>query len=393
LNGWSHHWSLDPEVDFLNHGSFGACPIAVLDFQQELRARLERQPVQFMVRELDGMANAARAALADFVGADPEGVAFVSNATGGVNTVLRSLAFEPGDELLVTDHEYNACRNALDFVAARSGARVVEVPIPFPLEGSDEVVTAILERVTGRTRLALIDSVTSPTGMVMPVEAIVAGLRERGVLSLIDGAHAPGMIPLALDALGADFFTGNCHKWLCTPKGAALLYVREEHRQTIRPLTISHGANAPTATRSRFRNEFDWMGTHDPTAYLCIPEAIRFLGALLPGGWPALMERNRQLALSGRRILCDALGVEAPCPDSMIATLAALPLPDGSPEPATSPLYTDPLQDDLLERYSIEVPIVPWPAPPRRLLRISAQLYNHEAQYERLAAALSELLH
>jgi len=386
------HWGLDPEITFLNHGSFGACPLAVLEHQRQLRERMERQPVQFLARELEPLLDQARAELASFLGAAAEDLAWLSNATTGVNAVLQSLAFGPGDELLTTDHEYNACRNALEHVAGRSGATVVVAPVPFPLGSPDEVVDAVLSRVTARTRLALIDHVTSPTGLVLPIERLVRELAGRGVETLVDGAHAPGMLELSLDELGAAYFTGNCHKWLCAPKGAAFLHVRRDRRNRVRPLVISHGANSPRRDRSRYHLEFDWTGTDDPTAWLSVPAAIRFMGGLVEGGWPELRRRNRRLALQARDELCRALGVEPGCPDEMVGSMAALPLPPGAPGSTTSALYTDELQSALLRRFQIEVPIIPWPAPPARLVRISAQVYNRPEQYRRLAAALVELL-
>ena len=392
-------WLLDPEIDFLNHGSFGACPREVLDYQIELRNRMERQPVQLLVRELEGELDAARAVLAEFLGAEMEGLVFVPNATSGVNTVLRSLEPElradAGCELLVTDQEYNACRNALEVTARRTGARVVVADLPFPCSGPDEVVAALMEKVSDRTRLVLIDHVTSQSGMVLPVREIVASLNERGIESLIDGAHAPGMVALELRNLGATYYTGNCHKWLCSPKVAGFLYVPDRaRREVIRPLVISHGANAPLAGRSRFEVEFSWTGTTDPSPYLCVPKSLEVMGRLLPGGWPELMAANRSLALEAREILAGALGIDAPCPDGMIGSLATLPLPDSDPdaEPPTIMLYVDPLQDLILEKYHIELPIFPWPEFPQRVLRISAQAYNSSPQYVRLALALKELL-
>ena len=384
-------WTLDPAVVFLNHGSFGACPRPVLDAQQRLRERLERQPVHFMVRDLEGLLDGARGALAAFLGAESEGLVFVTNATTAVNAVLRSLALAPGDQLLVTDHAYNACRNALDFVAAAARAEVVVVPVPFPLASADAVVEAVLARATPRTRLALLDHVTSPTGLVLPIERLVRELAARGIDTLVDGAHAPGMLPLDLRALGAAYYAGNCHKWLCAPKGAGFLHLRRDRRDRVRPVVISHGANSPRTDRSRLLLEFDWTGSHDPTPYLSVPEAIRFLGGLLPGGWPELMARNRALALEARRILCEALAVTPPCPDEMIGSLATVPLPDGSAASPRSPLDPDPLCDALLARFGIEVPIFPWPAPPRRVVRVSCQAYNARGDYERLAAALVSL--
>jgi isopenicillin-N epimerase len=385
-------WHLDPQVDFLNHGSFGACPKAVLAFQRRLQLRLEREPVRFFVDEWEGLWDAARRAMAAFVGARPADLVFVANATTGVNAVLRSLKFKPGDELLVTDYEYNACRNVLNFVAAAAGAKVVVVKLPFPLDSAAQITAAVLARVTRRTRIALLDHVTSQTAVILPLAELVRELAARGVDTLVDGAHAPGMIELNLQKLGAAYYTGNCHKWLCAPKGAAFLYVRADRQKPIRPLVISHGANALRTDRSRFLLEFGWMGTADPSACLSVGEAIRFMGALLPGGWPAIRARNRALALAAREVLCAALQIEKPCPEEMIGAMASVPIPDFTPrELAQLARNPEPLRGRLLRGFGIEVPSMPWPAAPRRLLRISAQLYNSLPQYERLATALQTM--
>ncbi|HYO54981.1 aminotransferase class V-fold PLP-dependent enzyme, partial [Archangium sp.] len=333
----------------------------------------------------------ARAALGAFLDADPDDLAFVNNATTGVNTVLQSLRFAPGDELLTTDHEYNATRNALDFVASRWGVKVVVVTLPWPVPSPQAVVDAVLAHVTGRTRLLLIDHITSQTALVLPVAEIVRTLRERGVETLVDGAHGPGQVPLSLRQLGAAYYTGNCHKWLCAPKGAAFLHVRRDLQPSIRPLVISHGYNSRRKDRSRFRLEFDWQGTTDPTLFLCVPKALEVMGGMLPGGWPEVMASNRAKALAARALLCQRLGVAPSCPEEMVGSMATIPLPDGFPmEP--SALGVDPLQDRLLFEHHIEVPIFPWPRPPHRLLRLSAQLYNTHAEYQRLAEALEALL-
>ena len=386
-------WLLDPAVTFLNHGSFGACPKAVLEHQHAWQERLEREPVRFLIDDWEGLWDDARRKLSGFVGASTDDLVFVPNATTGVNTVLRSLRFRRGDELLVTDHEYNACRNVLDFVAAQSGARVIVAQIPFPLHSPAQVLQSVLDRVTRRTRLALLDHVTSPTGLVLPIAQLVRELSARDIETLVDGAHAPGMVPLNLRALGATYYTGNCHKWICAPKGAAFLHVQPERQRDVRPLVISHGANSNRRDRSRFLLEFGWMGTGDPSACLSVPEAIRVVGGMLPGGWPAVMQRNRALALAARRILCDALAVEPPCPEEMIGSLAAVPLPDMAARDVKRIANgLDRMRGRLLRDFSIEVPVLPWPAPPKRLVRVSAQLYNSVTDYGKLAAALSRLL-
>jgi isopenicillin-N epimerase len=384
-----HFWTLDPNITFLNHGSFGATPRAVLERQSELRAQMEREPVRFFVRELEPLLDAARQALAEFIGADPDGLAFVSNATAGVNAVLRSLDLDKHDELLVTTQEYNACRNALDYAAGIAGAKVVVVDIPFPIDSAEIVLEHVLEKVTERTRLVLIDHITSQTALVLPVAQIVQELAARGVDTLVDGAHAPGSIPLNVRAIGAAYYAGNLHKWVCAPKGSAFLYVRENRRRGIRPTSISHGANSPRIDRSSFLIEFDWTGTFDPTAWLCVPSALQFFEKL--AGWNDTMRRNQELALLARTMLCETLGIEEPAPASMIASMASIPLPDGDATTAPA-LYGDPVQDKLLFEHNIEVPFVPWPAPPKRLLRISAQLYNEPQDYEKLARALRQLL-
>jgi len=281
-------WALDPDVVFLNHGSFGAAPIAVLEEQRRWRDRMESDPVRFFARDLDAALADVRAVLGRFVGADPDGLALVPNATAGVNTITRSLRFGPGDEILTADHEYNASLNALRFAAERDGARLVEVALGYPVPSADDVVARVLDAVTPRTRLAMFSHVTSPTAIVLPVERLVPLLRERGIETLVDGAHAPGMLPLDLADLGAAYYTGNCHKWMCAPKGAAFLHVRHDLRHAIRPLAISHGANDPDPSRPRYRKEFDWTGTDDPSAFLAIPAAIEHIGGMLPGGWPAV---------------------------------------------------------------------------------------------------------
>jgi isopenicillin-N epimerase len=380
-------FALDPQVSYLNHGAFGACPHAVLAVQQEFRQRLERNSLHFFMRELEGLFDQTRAVLAPFLGAKPEDLVFVPNATAGVNTVLASIEQEAGTEVVVTDHTYPACRNAVEYWAKRRSVNVRVAKLPFPLTSASELSAAILAEVTPRTRLVLLDHVTSPSGLIVPLEELVPALRERGIDTLVDGAHGPGMLPILLEQLGATYYTGNLHKWCCAPKGAAFLWVPRDRQPTIHPLVISHGWAAQRTDRPRFLLEFDWPGTLDPSAILSIPAALGFLSGLFEGGFPALYAHNRALALRARDILCSALGTAPPCPDSMIGSLAAVLFPERTPKsPTPEALYA------ALVARNIEVPIVAWPGKPSGFIRIAAQVYNTESDFIALDQALREEL-
>ena len=390
-------WRLDPAVTYLNHGSYGACPVDVLQVQAAWRERMELEAVRFLSNELDSLLAGARQEIGAFLNADPDGLAFVPNATTGINAVLQSLRFEPGDELLTDDHEYNAIVNVMRAVAERDGARVVIAPIPFPIRGPKEALDAFLDAVTPRTRLAVVSQVTSPTAIILPVAELVAELDARGIDTIVDGAHAPGMIPVDVTALRAAYWTANAHKWLCAPKGSAMQWVREDRRERIHPVVVSHGANDRSG-RSRYRAEFDWVGTADPTAYLSIPAAIRWMEAHAPdgGGWPAVMAANHALALAGRDLLAAALGVEPPAPDWMLGSMAALPVPGLAGDDDAAQLWR------ALQAVGYQVPVGGWPvpaarsavdAPPRHvLIRISAQLYNEPDDYLGLTRALARIV-
>jgi isopenicillin-N epimerase len=377
MNPLRAHWSLDPAVAFLNHGSYGATPRVVLAAQAALRDRLERQPVAFFREEYQPRLDASRKALADFLGAATEDLVLVENATAGVNAVLRSLHLAPGDELLTTGHAYNACRNTLDWIAARAGARVVVADVPFPLADAAQISDPILAAVTPRTRLALLDHVTSPTALVFPIAALAAALEARGVLVLVDGAHAPGMLPLDVPAVGASYYTGNCHKWVCAPKGVGFLWVRRERQAELVPPVISHGLNAPTGG-SRFHLLFDWTGTGEPTSRLALADALAFLPTLVPGGWPAIHAGNHARAVAAQRRLADALGVPIPAPPSLLGAMTSVPLPDR---------YPHDLADRLWREHRIEVPIFYHAG--QRLLRVSLPLYTAASELDRLVEALA----
>jgi isopenicillin-N epimerase len=341
-------WLLDPAVAFLNHGSFGATPRAVLAEQERWRARMERHPTNFMDRELPPALRAAAARLAGFVGARAEDLVFVENATAGCNAVLRSLAFAPGDEILVTDHGYGAVRKAAEYVAARAGARVAEAAVPFPLQDAAQVVAAVSPLLTARTRLAIFDHITSPTAVIFPVRELTALCRAAGVPVLIDGAHAPGMLSLDVPSLGADWYTGNCDKWLMAPKGSAFLWVAPDRQADTHPLVISHGF------RQGFTAEFDWVGTRDPSAWLAVPAAIDFHERL---GGARLRERNAALVREQATLLAQTWRTERGAPDALTGSMAAVRLPLRD-EATTERAWG--LRRKLFDDHRIEVPVSPF---------------------------------
>lgn len=384
------HWQLAPRTVFLNHGSFGACPKPILKLQSEFRAAMEAEPVQFLWRRYEERLEPARQELARFIGAKSKDLVFVTNATAGVNAVLRSLKLRRGDEVLTTNLDYNACHNVLVEVVRQTGAKLVVADIPFPLNSADEITAAILQGVTRRTRLALLDHVTSNTALVFPIKQIVRELEARGVGTLVDGAHAPGMLSLNLRELRPTYYTANLHKWVCAPKGAAFLWVREDKQTHLQPAVISHGNNRPRPGFTPFQDRFDWAGTFDPSAWFCVGAAIKFMGEVLPGGWPELRQRNRDLAVAARRMLCERLQVEPPCPESLLGSMATLPLPEALQRvPPSGKIDREQLR--LYDAFGIEVPLMRFGQPERRWLRVSAQIYNSMADYEYLGAALATL--
>lgn len=394
--GEPSNWLLDPEITFLNHGSFGACPVSILEAQQQFRMELERQPIQFMIRDRPKLLDESRQVLAEFLNTPASDIVFVQNATTGVNSVLGSLKLNQGDELLTTNHSYNACKNAMHSVAEKASATVVVAEVPFPLSSSSEIIEAVLECITSKTRLVMLDHISSSTAIIFPLKELVKEIQGRGIDVLVDGAHAPGLIDLSLSELGAAYYTGNCHKWMCAPKGAAFLYVRPDRQNEIQPAVISHGFNTPQENRSRMQTLFDWTGTSDPSPFLCIPHAINFINTLMPCGWKELAERNHQLAVAARQKICEKLKIEAPVPENMIAALATIPLPDDDqadiPDCETEPTPTNRLQTRLYDEHQIEVPVFHFPETPKRWLRVSANAYNSIQDYEKLGDALEHIL-
>ncbi|HSM01721.1 MAG TPA: aminotransferase class V-fold PLP-dependent enzyme [Acidimicrobiia bacterium] len=384
----SDHWLLDPDVTFLNHGSFGACPRAVLDHQQGLRERMERDPVSFFAVDYDGLLAEAVAASAAFVGADPAGYAFVPNATTGVNVLLRSLPLDEGDEVLVTDHEYEACALALEAVAAETGAIVRTVRIPPPVEGPEAVTGAILDAVTAATRFALLDHVTSATALILPVEEIVAGLAEQGVATIVDGAHAPGMVPVNITSLGCAAYAGNWHKWVCAPKGSGFIWVADTWRDRARPLVVSHGAGHPKEGQTPFRARFDWTGTHDPTAFLTVPHAIEVIGSMVPGGWDEVRRLNRETILAMRRRIVEKTGLQPAGPEEMIGSMAAFAIGPPAPDPFGR---ARPLLKRFAQEYGVILGVSATRSTPRLQVRVSAHLHTDASMVEPLLEALADM--
>ncbi len=391
------HWNLETQTVFLNHGSFGACPREVLEQQAAYRRQMEANPVRFLQSERVPLWNDSRQAMAQLLHADPADVLFTRNVSEAISAVLLSLDLSNGDEILVTDHAYNACHCAVDAVCQRTGATLVLVRIPLTEISDDTIVEAVLAATTPRTRFALLDHVTSMTAMVLPITRLVAELKALDVQTIVDGAHAIGMLDVKVDEIGAAYYGGNCHKWLCAPKGIGFLHVGTSQRERLLPTTVSHGFNTNWEHVTRLQAMFDWVGTDDPTACLCLPSSINFMKRLEPGGLPALFSRNHNLAVEAQRILCDAVGTDSLYPETMLGSMAAIELPHTGPIPPEAKAgRADPLHYRLRDEFGIEVPVYWWPGPaidenkPRRLLRVSAAAYNDVEQVHCLADVLRE---
>jgi isopenicillin-N epimerase len=367
---------LDPDVVFLNHGSFGACPLPVFERYQEWQRELERRPVEFLGRRLPELMDEARAALAGYVGADASDVIFVPNATAGLNMAARSLPLEPGDEILATDHEYGALDLTWEFVCGKTGARYVRQQVPVPVGSKDEVVEQVWAGVTERTRVLFLSHISSRTAIPFPLVELSRRAREVGILTIVDGAHAPGQIPVDVPALGVDIYAGNCHKWLCAPKGSAFLWARLEHQPWIEPSVVTWG----WAPAQRFAERSHWQGTRDPGPFLAVPAAIEFQRE---HDWARVQERCHELACDARRAIADWTGLEPLAPDSpeWLAQMVSLPLPSCDPEE---------VKRKLKEEHAIEVAAWDWNGTP--LIRVSVQGYNSAQDIETLVEALPRVL-
>jgi len=371
---------LRPDLVFLNHGSFGACPRPVFEVYQGWQLELERQPVEFLIRRFEDLMREAREALAQFVGAEADDLVYMPNATTALNVVARSLTLSPGDEVLATDHEYGALDRTWQFICQKRGARYVRQPVPLPIASANEVTEAIWAGVTQRTRVLFVSHVTSATAIVLPLGQLIRQARQAGIVTVIDGAHAPGQIPVDLQALGPDFYAGNCHKWMMAPKGSAFLYARREMQPLLEPLVVSWGWQSDRPGPSRFLDHHQWQGTRDIAAYLSVPAAIRFMAE---HDSPAVRRRCHELVCHARQAISQVTGLEPITPDGpeWFGQMAAFPLP---------PCDADTLQDRLVEEKAIEVPITTWNNRP--FVRVSVQGYNTRADVGALVEALRNLL-
>jgi isopenicillin-N epimerase len=372
-----HEWALDPDFLTVNHGSFGATPLAVLAEQDRWRKRMEAQPTRFFSQEVRGALREAAASLARFVAAEGQDVVFVPNATTGCNAVLRSLRLKADDEILHVSHVYNAVRNTILHVADWSSAKVTVAEIPFPQPDKATILRNIERAITKRTKIAVLDHITSPSGLVLPITEMIRLCHAADVPVLVDGAHGPGQVPLDLPALDADWYVGNCHKWLSAPKGSGFLHARADRQANLHPVTISHGYG------EGFTAEFDWTGTVDPTAYLAVPAAIDFFERL---GGTALMERNRRLVAEAASLLASRLGTEVGAGLEMTGSMASVRLPlDLEAKRSESDKVRQALRAAGADSPVHALAGGLW-------LRLSAYGYNEMADYERLAELLPPVL-
>jgi len=383
-NSVINQWGLDPTVVFLNHGSFGARPKSVIEAQHQRRLDYERQPLAWLDPERGGKPAIAKAkqALAGFIKTNPENTGFVTNATGAINSVLRSLTLEPGDELVTTNHVYGAVRQAMKYLAARAAGTYREIEVPLPLTSPAQVISMIESGLSDRTRLLMLDHVTSPTALVFPAKEIIALCRKRGIEIMVDGAHVPGMLHLDVESLAADYYTGNLHKWLSAPSGSAFLNVRPDRQTGIHPAVISHNLDFGLA------EEFGWQGTMDITPWLCVEDALAYFAQF---GHDRVMRHNHELATWAQAMLCERWEVEplTPLDGSMIGSMATVRLPGEAPLKSKFPTSAN-LKEFLYANGRIELPIIDWDG--HWHVRISSHMYNTPSQYELLAETVLKIV-
>jgi isopenicillin-N epimerase len=383
MNNLEQYFLLDPKVTFLNHGSFGACPRPVFEVYQNWQRQLEFQPVSFLGRKLMEYTLRSREILSTYLQTDANNLVYIPNATHGVNIIAGSLHLNPRDEILTTDHEYGACDYTWEFVGQKTGATYIQHAIPLPLFSSAEILESLWRSVTPRTRVIYLSHITSPTALCLPVQEICMRARRAGIFTVIDGAHAPGQIALDLPAIGADFYTGNCHKWMLCPKGAAFLYARQEVQSLVEPLVVSWGYHATpeTTTGSRYLDLLEWTGTKDPAAILSVPSAIQFMNDHAWGNVQSLCHELLNQAISR---ICNLTNLPPlyPLDSSMYYQMGIAPLP--------SNIDIVLLKKRMYDEFLVEVPLISWNG--QQFLRISIQGYNQPSHIDKLIEALEALL-
>jgi isopenicillin-N epimerase len=383
-------WPLETGLTYLNHGSYGSCPAFVLEKQAQLRARLERDPTRFFKVDLEGLCDRAREGIGRFVNAPAEDIALMPNGTVAMAVAMNTVELGPGDEVLVTDHEYAATLNELARICDGTGARVVKAAVTLPVAGPEQVVEAVRGAITNRTRLIVVSHIASASAIIFPAQQLADLANERGIPILLDGAHTPGQIDIDMAALGPAFYAASCHKWVNAPKGTGFLYARPDMQARVRSLAQSCRVHA-ARERKAFLCDTDYVGTNDYSANLVIPDAIEHMAAQLPGGWPAIMKANHDKIVAAINLVTGRTSATPIAPPEMIGSMASVALPE-NPSPDRPTIYDDPLQDALNEKHHIQVPVWDIPGVAPRVMRISAQLYNEHAEYQALAEAINEEL-
>ena len=381
MKNFKDDFLLEDGIIFLNHGSFGACPIPVFEVYQDWQRRLEQQPVRFLGREALELLAEARTELAEYLNTQPDNLVYTSNPTTAINMVARSLELKAGDEVLTSDHEYGAMDRTWRYICSQSGAKYVHQPIPLPVRTHEEFIEVFLAGITPSTRIIFLSQITSQTALTFPVREICAIARELGILSIVDGAHVPGHIPLDLQAIDADIYTGACHKWLCAPKGSAFLYAQPQLQSRLDPLVVSWGYESDKPGPSQFIDYHEWQGTRDLAAFLSVPSAIQYQRE---NNWHSVTQRCHDLALQAHSRLISLTGLEplSPADNIWFQQMVAARLPDAIDHQS--------LKDYLYDQHQIEVLTHTWQNQP--YLRVSFQAYNQQDDIDILLGALEQYL-
>lgn len=370
---------LDPEITFLNHGSFGACPKPIFENYQHWQLELEKQPVQFIQKHQSTQLKKSKEALAAYIGCAPEDFFFTPNPTVAINTVMRSIKLEPGDEILTTNHEYGAMDRTWNFYCQKSGAKYIRQHICLPIQSKEQLIEQFWKGYTPKTKIVFLNQISSATALIFPVKEICEKARSLGLITIIDGAHVPGHIDLNLAELNPDYYTGTMHKWMLAPKGCSFLYVKKELQETIDPLVVSWGFQSESPGNSRFLDYHEFQGTRDIAAFLTAPVAIKFLN---DNDWRSKSAQSKKLILENYKKFCDSVGSEPICPvtNEFLGQMCSIPI--RTEKPAL-------LKETLFEKYKIEIPVM-------RIdhgifLRISLNAYNTESDLEKLFNAIHDI--